>query len=457
MKKRVGAMAFVAILSFLTGGWLLRREASADGDLYQRARLFEDVLTTIQKHYVDSTSAPELYREATEQLVNSLHDPYAELLTGDSYRQYREQVTGTRRATTTGSIDGPGEIRVPAVSAAALLPHGVGYVALHAISQDAADEVAQAVSTLRSKGMRSLVLDLRYDPGGLISEGAAVADLFLDRGDTIAVTRGRTPEHSKVYLDREAQRWPDLPVAVLVNRGTASAAELITTALQDHDRAAIIGQATYGKGVVQTTFKLGDDVALKLTTARWYGPSGRSIQRPLPTTQAEWAPLIVQGDSLRALRFRSSAGRPLASAQGVVPDVAVKQAQLTDRERDFLSALGTDMALYHDVLNGYAKDLKRVHRPAAVGFTVTPEMRDEVRTRLARGGVRVPDEVYEGASAYLAQEIGYAIAREAFGAAAETRRRARDDRQLAAAEEILIRSHGAGDAVALTARSLAAH
>ncbi len=454
MKKRVGAMALVAILSFLTGGWLLRREASAEGDLYQRARLFEDVLSTIQKHYVDSTSAPELYREATEQLVTSLHDPYAELLTGDSYRQYREQVTGTRRSVSTGSLLGPtepGEVRVPAVSAAALLPHGVGYLALHAISQDAADEVARTVSTLRSQGMRSLVIDLRYDPGGLISEGAAVADLFLDRGDTIAVTRGRTPEHSKSYIDREAQRWPDLPVAVLVNRGTASAAELITTALQDHDRAAIIGMPTYGKGVVQTTFKLGDDVALKLTTARWYGPSGRSIQRPLPAMTAEWAPLIVQGDSLRALRFRSSAGRPLASAQGVVPDISIKQTALTDRERDFLSAIGNDMALYHEVLTGYAKLLKASHRPAAEGFTVTPEMRDEVRARLARGGIRVPDDVFDGASDYLDQEIGYAVAREAFGVAAETRRRARDDRQLATAEAILVRAHGAGAAVALTA------
>jgi carboxyl-terminal processing protease len=248
------------------------------------------------------------------------------------------------------------------------------------------------------------------------------------------------------------QRWPDLPMAVLVNRNTASAAELITTALQDHDRAAIIGMPTYGKGVVQTTFRLGDDVALKLTTARWFGPSGRSIQRPLPAGQAEWAPALADSLELRTRRFTSSAGRPLQAAAGVVPDQSVRQAALTEDERTFVGGIGSDLGLYHDVLAGYARELKAAERPASENFAVTGVMRAAVLERLERSGLHVAPPVYEAAAEYVDQEIGYALTRKVFGAAAETRRRARDDRQLMAAAALLARSHSTGDPVALAAR-----
>jgi len=128
--------------------------------------------------------------------------------------------------------------------------------------------------------MRTLVLDLRNDPGGLIKQGVQVAELFLPKGDTIVVTRGRTTEHSRVYVASGGEKWPDLGLVVLVNDGTASSAELVAGALQDHDRAAVIGLPTYGKGVLQTTYPLSSDMAIKLTTARWFTPSGRSINRP---------------------------------------------------------------------------------------------------------------------------------------------------------------------------------
>ena len=465
MKQRWGAMMLIAVLSFVCGGWLVRREPSADGDVYQRARLFEDVLTTIQKHYVDTTSETELYRQATQQLITSLRDPYAELLVGDAYRQYREQIAGTRRQSdsetgrgrgigpTTGVLLSPGEVRVPAVGVATLLDHGIGYVALRTVSRSASAEVAEAIEALRASGMKRLVLDLRFNPGGLISEGTAVADLFLDRGDTIATTRGRIAEHSRVYIDRSMQRWPDLPVVVLVNRGTASAAELITTALQDHDRAAVIGMNSYGKGVVQTTFRLGDDVALKLTTARWYGPSGRSIQRPLPAGLAEWAPLLVPGETPGAAlgRFRSSAGRPLPASAGIVPDLIVRQTPLTEDERQFVGVAAADPAMLHRILADCARDLKSRQRPATEAFVVTAEMRAAVRTQLERDGVHIAEPIFSAATAYVDQTIGYAVAREVFGEAAETRRRARDDRQLTTAASLLIHARTAGDPIALAA------
>ncbi len=160
------------------------------------------------------------------------------------------------------------------------------------MSDGAAEELRAVVDRLVDEGMTSLVLDLRSNPGGLIREGVAVASLFLHPGDTVATSVGRSPEHSKTYLAGESANWDDLRLALLVNRGTASSAELVAGALQDHDRAVVIGTASYGKGVLQTTYPLGEDVAIKLTTARWFTPSGRTVQRPPMDTLAAQSFLV---------------------------------------------------------------------------------------------------------------------------------------------------------------------
>ena len=155
--------------------------------------------------------------------------------------------------------------------------------------------------------MKALVLDLRSNPGGLIREGVKVAGLFLHPGDTVALSRGRTGKAVRAYVAEESADWEDLRLVLLVNRGTASSAEVIAGALQDHDRAAIVGTPTYGKGVLQTTYPLGEEVALKLTTAKWFTPSGRWVQRP-PT-----ASVGAAGNRTPALEpqiLRTKAGRP---------------------------------------------------------------------------------------------------------------------------------------------------
>src|SRR5207253_10161416 len=127
--------------------------------------------------------------------------------------------------------------------------------------------------------VRSLILDLRSNPGGLLDEGVSVADLFLDAGETIATTRGRSAEDDHEYTDQAAQRWARLPIVTLVDSGTASAAEIVAGALQDQHRAVLVGSPTYGKGSAQIVFPVSDGRALKLTTARWFTPNGRTIQR----------------------------------------------------------------------------------------------------------------------------------------------------------------------------------
>jgi carboxyl-terminal processing protease len=136
--------------------------------------------------------------------------------------------------------------------------------------------VRRAIDSLRAG---SLVLDLRENPGGTLEAGVAVAELFLDPPQTIARTRGRAPADNRTLADTEKQPWPTMPVVVLVDSGTASAAEVVAGALQDNGRAVIVGSPTYGKGSAQTLLPLNGGYALKLTTSRWLTPKGRVIER----------------------------------------------------------------------------------------------------------------------------------------------------------------------------------
>jgi len=186
----------------------------------------------------------------------------------------------------------------------------VGYVQLATFSEDAASEVRRAVDSLRSKGARSLIFDLRGNPGGLLEQGIEIADLFLDKGQKIVSTRGRTTDADHTYSDEATQPWPGMPVVTLVDSGTASASEIVAGALQDNGRSVLVGSRTYGKGSAQSVFPVTDDYSLKLTTARWFTPKGRTISRD--STSGGITPDIV-ADSIalpRALQLLQGVTTP---------------------------------------------------------------------------------------------------------------------------------------------------
>jgi carboxyl-terminal processing protease len=302
------------------------------------------------------------------------------------------------------------------------------------MSDRAADELRVAVDRLKKNGMTALVLDLRSNPGGLIREGVKVAGLFLEPGDTVAVSRGRSARTPRVYLAGESADWNGIRLVLLVNRGTASSAEVIAGALQDHDRAAVVGTPTYGKGVLQTTYPLGEEVALKLTTAKWFTPSGRWVQRP-PAQAAGGA-----GNRTPALEprvFRTQAGRPIPDQSGILPDLTVRSSLRSDGERVLYSALGDDLERFRRVLSTYAAELRADSSVTDETFKVTAEMREGLYLRLLEEGVSLSPETYEDASAYITDQIGYEIARELFGTESVVRRQAKADRQLQAALRLL--------------------
>src|SRR5215207_3749006 len=152
------------------------------------------------------------------------------------------------------------EIQVNPVQHAILMQDGIGYADLTVFSTEAAVDLSRTIDSLRGAGARSLVLDLRGNPGGLLDQGIGVADLFLDPGQAIVSTRGRTSDENRAFSDRAPQRWGTMPLVVLTDSGTASASEIVAGALQDHDRALVVGTATYGKGSAQRVFRIRDGV-----------------------------------------------------------------------------------------------------------------------------------------------------------------------------------------------------
>ena len=319
-----------------------------------------------------------------------------------------------------------------AVPAGILLPDGVGYLSMSMVRENAADELEQEVERLTQQGMRSLVLDLRSNPGGLRDEAVEAADLFLDPRQPILVSRGRAPGDNHSWSDDRPQRWRHLPIVVLVNGGTASAAEIIAGALQDHDRALVVGDTTYGKGIVQTVFTLGPELALRLTTARWYTPSGRSIQGALLDSA-----MGAATPESRQITFRSTGGRSLASGGGIVPDVVLGADTLATPESVFAQEIGGHIPVFRDVLSAYALELRRTGSVTSPDFAVTAAMRHEVARRLRERGVSLADSVYRGGGRIVEAQLGYEVARYVFGPGAERRRRVTEDVQIQEALRLL--------------------
>jgi len=329
-------------------------------------------------------------------------------------------------------ISTPIELRLPrmtihqsAVRRASMLNDGVGYIDLKAFSDSTAKELNGAITTLLARGMKTLVLDMRTNPGGLLTQGVRVSDLFLDPGQKIVSMRGRVPDANREYADTAQQRWPQLPLLVLVDGRSASAAEIVAGALQDHDRAVIIGTPTYGKGSAQSVISFGPEGGLKITTARWFTPVGRSITRRLPSDDEPDDQLPASRE-----RFRTDGGRTVYGGGGITPDVAAGDSTTPVLEGIFIRALGANAGHFRDAVTDYALFLKGTRGVSTPDFVVTPAMREEVWKRMKEHGIDIPRNVYDEAEPLVSRMIGFDIARYVFGSDAEFRRRAAIDKPL---------------------------
>jgi carboxyl-terminal processing protease len=317
-----------------------------------------------------------------------------------------------------------------AVRRVVMLPNSVGYIDLKAFSDSSDREVARSVNALVSRGATSLVIDIRSNPGGLLEQGTAVADLFLGPGQKIVSLRGRMPGANREYVDSTAQRWPKVPLTILVDEKSASAAEIVAGALQDHDRAVIIGEPTYGKGSAQSVVPLGEIGGLKITTARWFTPSGRSISKRLDRDEEDADPARDR------TRYRTSSGRVVYDGGGITPDLIESDSAFSEGMRDFQAVLGRKVSLFRDALTDFAISLRARRTIDSPQFSVTPEMLDEVWKRMVARGVVMDRSFFDDAAPVVSQLLAFDIARYVFGPDAEFRRRVAADKAIKAALDI---------------------
>jgi carboxyl-terminal processing protease len=222
------------------------------------------------------------------------------------------------------------DIKVKSVPYYGMLNNDIGYIRLSGFTENAGREVKEALTQLKQKNtLKGLVFDLRYNPGGLLNEAVNVANVFVDKGQDIVSTKGKVHDNNRNYKAINSSVDINIPVAVLTNSGSASASEIVSGSLQDLDRAVIVGQRTFGKGLVQTTRPLGYNTQLKITTAKYYIPSGRCIQALDYAHRNEDGSVGKVPDSLMK-EFKTKAGRKVYDGGGVLPDIAIDHMRLSN-------------------------------------------------------------------------------------------------------------------------------
>ena len=269
----------------------------------------------------------------------------------------------------------PEELQQPSVERAFFVAAGIGYVRVASFEESTPKLIKDAIEKLGGEHLNGLILDLRNNPCGLLTAAAETASLFLPAGSPIVTVRGRNvPEHTEV-VPKTAKPY-GFKLAILLNEKTASASEIVSGAMQDHDRATVLGVPSYGKGLVQSVFPLSERTGLALTTALYYTPSGRSIQKPLDASQFELAATTAHPNAVK--EFHTDKGRIVAGGGGIQPDIMIYPPAM-NRLRQVLEASGS--------FTNYATEYL-THHKVTDEFEVTPQLLDEFQVYLSERGIQ---------------------------------------------------------------------
>ena len=293
----------------------------------------------------------------------------------------------------------PAEMQSPSVERAFLLKPGIAYVRVTSFDADTGAQIKTAVESLGGSALEGLVLDLRNNPGGVLPAALETASLFLKPEASLLSVRGRSFKASQESVAKDSSPYT-FPVAVLVNEKSASASEIVAGALQDHDRAVIVGETTFGKGLVQIVYPLSGGAGLALTTAYYYTPSGRSIQKPLADAQ------IVSDSAESKKDFRTDSGRLVRGGGGVHPDFEASAEPMT-RFRMVLEAGGA--------FTQFATDYVRRHAGITPDFEITPAALDEFQLYLSARNIRPGLAEWSGERNWITSRLKSEIFNQALG------------------------------------------
>jgi carboxyl-terminal processing protease len=306
-----------------------------------------------------------------------------------------------------------------------------GYINVTRFAAKTHEEFVAAATRLRSAGMKRLLLDLRTNPGGYLEQAFRMADEVMPKGKKIVYTKGRRTEFDEEYVSSGNGKFEDISLVVLVNNGSASASEIVAGAVQDWDRGLIVGETTFGKGLVQRQYDLKDGSAFRITIARYFTPSGRIIQRPYgddkaryqrealerEETEGENMTHDAEKDSTRPT-FKTVSGRKVYGGGGITPDYIVKSDRLTEysvqlRSKNIFLQYADKYLDHHgaDLRSKYGKDAAKY----AAGFEITQTMLDELLEIAESKGIELKKDLYEKDLKYIKAFTKAYIGRSLFG------------------------------------------
>src|SRR5205809_452868 len=426
--RAIFCLVLMLMISAVLGGVLggqVRATTKGEDDVDAAVKHFSTLLGLVEENFATDVDADKAVYGAIDGMLRTL-DPHSKFFDPKAFNSLREDQRGKYYGlgiTVTTRLGKVTVVSPPFLgSPAEKVGLRVGYVRRESLAETTGQELRDALRKLDVKNMGGLVFDLRNNPGGLLQEAIEVCETFLQKGQLIVETRGRTRGSNRPYASQKLNTENLFPLVVLINPQSASASEIVAGALQDHDRALIVGQTSFGKGLVQSVYPLSKNAGLALTTQKWYTPSGRLIQRDYSQisqfdyyNHRETVP--PKKDDIK----HSDIGRIVYGGGGITPDYVVEEPKVNE----FQTLLVSKFAFYT-----FVRDFLAKNPPVDRSFQVSDAMIDQFKQHALKRGVQFNDNDFTDNRDFIKRSIKYEIFYNKFGVSDAARVLLEDDPQV---------------------------